>query len=474
MYFKIIKWLIDDKNIPFANIRLLGKNIINWLIEHRIVLRFYNKLLQSGQTNLLPLELRNDLIKYCETVKETCNTQLTILQDITNLVSKETPPLFIKGLTAAILTENEKILRYSADIDLFTSDIDAIHSELAKYCLETKNITPAEHEYSFFKKDNVFIELHIGFPVLTISNIDEILFQSHKQTNIEPIKSSLITYNDLFENSIIISNKLTNNIAMRVLSYEYAALVLCLHIFKDSLWEPYKKPLFKICELLEFYDLITYHTFDIVIFINIVKRYNAEQAVSYTLNFLKAFVHIEDVLMDQLSCIEMPLIMKLMNASFGPYKLLDKNSYYNILFQSFNERINELGYIEVKSNDSIYNSKDIMQTYYASTDDSILDFQFSIDINIRIMIIINREIREGDNIFVKYSNGFSHIWFDQIGKPPRIYGHNTIAYQYYQSKSKIEITFPDNLLESSKLIIAFGNKSEINQKVTIVPIALVY
>jgi hypothetical protein len=301
--------------------------------------------------------------------------------------------LFIKELTAALLLENKNILRYSADIDLFASNVENMHSELVKHCLKLDN-APAEHEHSFFKKDDVFIELHIGFPILTIPNIDNVSFQSHKQTNIEPVKSSLITYNDLFENSIVISNKLTNNISMRVLSCECAALVLCLHIFKDSLWEPYKKPLFKICELLEFYDLIACHAF---VFTNMVKKYNAEQAVSHTLKFIKAFVRTEDALMNQLSFVGMPPIRKLMNDAFGPYKLMDENSYDNMLFQSFDETINELGYINIKSDGTAYSSKDIIQTYYASMDDSMLDFQFSIGRNkeiIKITVIALRFRRD--------------------------------------------------------------------------------
>jgi uncharacterized protein len=475
MYEEIIKWLVNDKYTCLPKINIADDALLQWLMSNRLVNRFYNKLLKLDYLSSFSSSLQQDLKNKCDFIVDKCRQQILLIQDIVE-PNSDHPELFIKGNTTSILINNEELFRYSCDIDLFAFDLEQTQKRLIENGFNKLDLAPAAHEYSFLQKDDIEFELHRGFPIIELPSLNRDFIISHTQNYAKSLLSELITYNDLLDNTIVINNDITNNVDMKVLSFEFTVLIICLHIYKDAFWEPYKRPLFKINELFEVYDLIHHELFNIDIFNKLIEKYNCKANIYYVMLFLRYIYGTDDKLINTFDIDTVIPVIKLMNDAFGPYKAIEKNTFcHTILFDSFDELIKNIGY-SVIINNKIYDSKYLASSYYASTDNKIIDFTFSIccadEKSLTITFNICGDMEKNDNFFVKHGDGFVHIWLDDKNKPPIQYGKATYNYQCYHNSYIMKISIDMDMVKNNNIVIAYGKKNEnkSEQKVTIIPL----
>jgi hypothetical protein len=479
MYLNLLSWLGDSDCAEFPQIDINEGRLFEWLENNRLIGRFYAKTTRTKVVPWFSKDFKEKLLEHCKRDIIRCKQQIMTLQKL-NELDIINPVLFVKGVTSLVLTENRGSYRYCDDIDIFALNPEDAKLKLLSYGFKIENKTPAPHEYAIFEKDDTLIELHIGFPVIEIWDISNI--SSNKQRNMLPLSIKYINYNDLLSNSIVVNNNITNNKKIRVLSLEFAVLVSCLDIYKDIINTPFQRPPFKLVELFEIYDMINCLYFSIDLFERLIEQYNAQQCVKYVMVFMKYIFGVKNEVVNKLYVAGMPVFIKLFNSYFGPYKKMkEENFCKSVLFQTFDELVDSLGYIEIKPDGRIYRSQDFSQVYYSSTNEDLVDFGFSINnetTEMCINFITPGIVKKHDNVFVCYSDGGAHIWFGDRYETDKIYlaGFTQIRNKYDKSTTNINLVFNNELKKYDKFIIAFGigNEEDEEQKVTVVPIKILY
>ena len=456
-------------------------NILDWLkkygdiengaISFRVVGRVLHEL-QNMKSDSIDLyyQISEKLTKYQQSINSLVQKQIDSITEIQNEFRGIDKPIFIKGISAAALCNRNDFIRYSGDIDLFFSDIKSLKDVLLRLGYSELKETPAPHEDSFFQRGDVFIEIHKYFPVLQEPNKPVECFKDKLQLNMPNIVINKLEYTALFHHSKSVSNDVVKNLV--IVNPAMTVFSLCCHTYKDLFWQPYKTIRVRIAELLEICDILALTDFNLAEFTEIVKQFNAVHIVNYVFSLIESSLSVK--LPIPFTFVNNPIV-KLANDAYSPYRLSDSLYFETLPFASFQQTLIETGCYPCEVGKWL-SSKDTGVSYYASSSEQIIDFDFRIESNkkrICFEVHLPRTVIDGDNICILLDDDvYSHIWYDCYPEKIREYG--SMQYSTDVSSRGYTLKFYTEVPESFPMyaVLSVGNFSENMQTITVLPIEI--
>ncbi|WP_342552227.1 nucleotidyltransferase family protein [Paenibacillus sp. FSL R7-0652] len=224
-------------------------------------------------------------------VKEQYQHHITFLKKLRNSLDK--PIVVVKGFSNYHAAEGRVLLRETSDLDILTYDPVKLRDDLLTAGFVEKK-TETDHELSELEKDGILVDIHKFVPVASYpAGIEEISVDNHWTTAEGMFFSGEIIYSDIAAHSIEIMDKvLVPNVNMSL-------LISCASMFRDYITSLEDVPHFKLINLLEIYLLMQEPTFDRAAFMQLVRKYQAEQSIEFTNKLLlevydEQLVHLEE------------------------------------------------------------------------------------------------------------------------------------------------------------------------------------
>lgn len=236
-----------------------------WINRHRIEKPVYNQMENRKSPN--GIKIKNAL----DDIQKKRDGYIDFISMLNKKYSMS-EPIFIKGVTAYLLTKDEDLLKQSLDIDLFGDNISALQQKLFSDGFEIISSVCDRHEFSklYNKRRDIYVELHKYFPMLYLNENCVDTYTTLNTTEIE--------YSDLWKES---KNIDWHGNKIRVLNPEMAVLISCAHVFKGYVWQPYEKNMFRVQELLEIYSIVNNTAFKAQKYIELCDEYNGWDASSF-------------------------------------------------------------------------------------------------------------------------------------------------------------------------------------------------
>lgn len=407
---RINSWLMSLKSIclPPELYNLSVKEIdqlIQYMYEHKAVVRFYNKLKSAVEIDQLKT-LYNRIETEINSIKAFIHPQrfkmMNLLQGYTG------DYMLLKGVTSEVLTGNADLLRVSDDWDIWARDPKDFTEYASHNGFLVDNESCAPHEFSKLlcaDNDEIMIEVHQSFPNISIPT--ELLCRD-LTTKVGYLNISYPSFSDI--SGEITSVKWGSYGNIRIASIELAVIIMCMNVYRDSLYEPYKLPNVRLLDLLEIYMLSKSEKFSAKKFGCLVDKFNSRQSVSFCHKLLSCFY--EDVALPDYN-IDLR-ILKLMNAEFSVFLLQDSSNFFHRLCcETFESRVQTLHPTRIKL-DEWYSTKDFFK--YQGTDgskDKEFDFDFTFikneSENLSLRYQVDGTKEHNDNFFVIFKNHMEHL-----------------------------------------------------------------
>ena len=408
---KINRWLmsLEDTCLPPELYDLSTKEIeqlIQYIYKHKAMIRFYNKL-NSDVVEINRLEkLKNRINAEMNRIKAFIQPQrssvMCLLQGYTG------DYMLLKGVTSEVLTGNTGLLRVSGDWDIWARDPKDFTEYASRNGFLVDDESCAPHEFSKLlcaDNDEVMIEVHQSFPNISIPT--ELLCRD-LTTKVGYLNISYPSFSDI--SGEITSVKWGSYGNIRIASIELAVIIMCMNVYRDSLYEPYKLPNVRLLDLLEIYMLSKSEKFSAKKFGCLVDKFNSQQSVSFCHKLLSCFY--EDVALPDYN-IDLR-ILKLMNAEFSVFLLQDSSNFFHRLCcETFESRVQTLHPTRIKL-DEWYSTKDFFK--YQGTDgskDKEFDFDFTFikneSENLSLRYQVDGTKEHNDNFFVIFKNHMEHL-----------------------------------------------------------------
>lgn len=427
-----------------------------WIGRHRIEKIVYNQM--KNKNSSYGVKISNAL----NNMQERRNNYINFLCELNSEYSKY-EPIFIKGVTAYLLTNDENLIKKSSDIDLFGYDLFGLQEKLISGGFEIFDTSCDRHEFSKLhnSKKEIYIEIHEYFPLLYL---DENCVERYTSLN-----TTKIEYLDLWKESKIIN---WYGRKIRVLNPEMAVLISCAHVFKGYVWEPYMKHMFRAQELLEIYSIINNTNFNIQKFVDLCTKYNGWHASSFCKELL-GVIYGEN---NPLKFVEkvFPPIFKLTNDIGGVFKRYQGEDYFSKvltncaldfidteminIISARNYNINQLEFIDCGKNKANGN----------------IDFSVSISkrkINFRFFV--RQPFSNGDNILIQLNKVHFHFHMDKNKSKCKTFGVAKCDFHEVENGYWIHCVGVSNEeinIEEEKGVIIYENKGNSYQ--LLIPIKL--
>lgn len=321
-------------------------------------------------------------------------------------------PIFIKGVTAYLLTQDENLLKKSSDIDLFGEDILSLEQKLFSFGFEMRNKACDQHEFSKIcnRKKNIYIELHRYFPMFYLN---EACIKKYTILNVTKIE-----YMDLWKESEIIN---WQGRKIRVLKPEMAVLISCAHIFKGYVWQPYEKNTFRVQELLEIYSIVNNTDFSDQKYVELCDKYNGWDASSFCKEVLET-IYKDKNPFSFISKSFRP-IFKLTNDAGGIFKEYHGEDYFSKLLTNcvFDFVSTEM------PNTLIVGKYNISQLEYIDCGKNKRKGEFELSFDIRkqeveFRIFVKDLFVDGDNILIQLNRIHFHFFMYKDNNKNKVFG----------------------------------------------------
>lgn len=401
---------------------------------------------------------------------ERCQYQEKAILEIQSAFSKTKKPLFIKGISAAVLCDTVNYLRYSSDVDLFYDDIAALREKLFEMGFHEVIATPAPHEDSFFERDGVLIEVHRYYPVLMEPDYPSEGYKLRKQLHLPDIEIRKLKFKHLHEHSTIVHNSISNGIFMP--NAPMTVFILAAHLYKDLFWQPYKIPKIRLAELFELADLLKLPDFKFSELDDLAAHFKAGHILNFAFSIMNAVLY-QDI-PEGYRFVDRPLV-KLMNDSFSPYMVADRSYFWSLPFATYNQTVGGIGCASCIA-DHVYSTSELKETYYASTSAGVHDFIFQvrqIQDKLEFKFNVDQKMADYDNFCVLLDEDvFTHIWLDKYPSKLRVYGETEYSIEKQENAYEIKICLPIPTSAPYYAVLAMGKQDGENKAVTVLPIKL--
>lgn len=300
------------------------------------------------------------------------------------------------------------IFRTSFDWDIWARDPRAFTEYASQNGFLVDKESCAPHEFSKLfcaENEKIMIEVHQSFPNISLPT--ELLCRD-STTRVGYLNISYPTFSDISDE--IISVKWGSYGNIRIASIELAVIIMCMNVYRDSLYEPYKLPNVRLLDLLEIYMLSKSEKFSAEKFVCLVEKFNSQQSVSFCHKLLSCFY--KDVALPDYN-IDLH-ILKLMNAEFSVFIPQESADFFQKLCcETFDDRVQTLHPTKIKFGKQ-YSTKDLLK--YQGTDglkDKESDFDFTFTKNesgnLTLQYQVNGTKEHNDNFFVIFKNHMEHL-----------------------------------------------------------------
>lgn len=274
---EVLKWIADLREHVAVSGSCDQDMLGEAIIRHRLVTRFLHKhRVQPQPWVTRSLHLR--LLAYQHLVERNFRRNLAAMREIIAAYGIESPPLIaIKGYTAHILTGNPLAVRESGDIDIFSSDPAQLVQALKRIGYRQDDQASA-HEFATMSREDVHVEVHNYFPVLTYPTHTN---QSEVWIKRSEIRVDKITYRDLLEHHFVGSD--SNAAGLVVPNVSLAVLVGCANILRDYWIDLVLKDMatIRLGDLAEVCELLKQPRFDVDEFSSLVNQFNGYDSISF-------------------------------------------------------------------------------------------------------------------------------------------------------------------------------------------------
>lgn len=290
----ILRWAagadVDVSGIPPVD----AARLLHLISRHKLQLRFFER----AKVERPPWYIRAvsvPLWQACRTIRAQTQHQIDALCQITAaLPASSGPPLLIKGFTAYALTGEERMMRPSADMDLFFPDLAEAKTALLRLGYLDINTPRADHEALRMARDNTLVDIHQFCPVrayppdLDIRGSDAGEPGWAAQTAEVLCLTSKIEYADLRSSAVQLTS--ARSTFYWVADLQMAALIFCTHIFRDYI-ERCGVQLITPIPLAEIADLdclVQQPGFDSAMFLALTEKHGAQHSVETASCMLEA------------------------------------------------------------------------------------------------------------------------------------------------------------------------------------------
>ena len=205
-----------------------------------------------------------------------------------------------------------------------------------------------------WKKRSEFGVSHFWVPNSDLCSLPTELLCRDSTTRVGYLNISYPTFSDISDE--IISVKWGSYGNIRIASIELAVIIMCMNVYRDSLYEPYKLPNVRLLDLLEIYMLSKSEKFSAEKFVCLVEKFNSQQSVSFCHKLLSCFY--KDVALPDYN-IDLH-ILKLMNAEFSVFIPQESADFFQKLCcETFDDRVQTLHPTKIKFGKQ-YSTKDLL------------------------------------------------------------------------------------------------------------------
>ena len=444
--------ILNEGSMPRAKRQ---ENAYNFITKNRLGAYFYhtkrNNVLQS-----LKGEVYNKLKIEIFATKMYVDKQINELSKIN--AASEATVLPIKGFVSYLLTNNKQLLKLSGDIDVISPNCESTNNYLLFNGYKCVDSGLSAHEYSVLKnEDNMMVELQEYFPIVSIDRTKN------------KLETAKLTYEDIYRHSLTLDYNGSN---ITIPGYETSTLIACSHAFKDFAWEPYVLPNFRFIDIIEAYSLSMHNKFDMEIFKQLIKKYNAYDAVSFCSSII-------DVFFDEnpFKCLDLnfPRMFKIMNATHGQWvKSKNKDFFYHLPTRTFRDIFKDLGSNKIEYGKRYKsNSMDIMHVNCTSKKPEV--FEFKIERHTSTLIVtlqVFRLLSKNDNFFFHTGMAFGHLWID---KKNRFYSKGDVTYKLNEDAQLSVVKFYVNLKTVNEIldfVIAIGDQTKDDVSQLLIPLSV--
>lgn len=379
--------------------------LVDYLNEHKMLIDFYQRIIGDPQLSKLG-GLAETIASEVELIKDIAKQQRLHIMQL--LQAYEGNYVVLKGVTTEVLTKDSSLFRESGDWDIWAEDPEeftkyALHNGFSQY-----DESCAPHEFSkLFYSDNinVEIEVHQSFPNISIPSE---LLDRDVAIKVGYVSLTYPVFSDIADEIVQVEWKDRGHI--HIFSAEMAALLMCMNVYKDYLWEPYKIPNIRLHDLIEIQRLSACQEFSSSKFSALAEKMCCQQAVSFVFKLLQSFfreIKIPNYHVDL-------RVRKLMNDIFSIFTIQDSMDFYqNLCSETFAERIESLAPNAIRLNEE-QNTRTMANVYRSAANptEKQFDFRFCFspnEGNITLTYAVEGVIEERDNFFVIFRNHMEHL-----------------------------------------------------------------
>ena len=410
--------------------------VYNFITQNRLAACFYN----AGSVNT---EINNKLRLEVTTAKMRIDKQIGELIKINTNSGSTVLPL--KGFVPYLLTNNEKLLKLSGDLDIISQDNELTNGYLSHNGYICTGQSPSVHEYNILVNEvGMIVEILKYFPVFSVNRV---------KNKLELLE---LTYADIYEHSVKANYK---DRTITLPGFEVSALISCSHAFKDFAWEPYYLPNFRLMDIVEAYYLSKHQKFDMDIFKHLIEQYNAYDAVSFCCSLIDIFFD-QNPLKDL--NLHFPRMFKIMNATHGQWvKSNDKDFFYHLPTRRFRDILQDLGVNKIKYAEW-HKSSNMENAHINYTTVQPESFEFEVRRNkstFALNMRISKPFSANDNFFFHTGIVFGHLWIDMEN---RFYSNGDVKYEIYEDGKSSTVKFCFNLQATGGVldfVTAVGNRT---------------
>lgn len=318
--YKVIKWAAGA-DIDVSDIKRIDeRKVLDLTFKHRIGELFYMRAMKE-RPPWFTQSLFLDLLTMRTTAQKRMRNNIEVGREIAAAVADRNPLVLFKGYSTYALTENNRHIKHSKDLDILYDDNEYLWDVLLKLGFTGKKKIQMRnvHEYGVAVRGDTILELHTHFPATSYSKSvrDSDLVPEHNYgTWLQPY--SLIKLDDTlllehtFSNPDNTANYLQSNILYADIVQEgcygiapgtesiifpnpaMGVLLHCVHMFRNHHnCHGWRKDgvgtVPKLCELVHIKDLSETNQFDIAKFALLIEKYHAHDAVRFVAYLLSAY-----------------------------------------------------------------------------------------------------------------------------------------------------------------------------------------
>lgn len=282
---RLLLWAANFRETPPDELHGDVHAIADSISAHRLVGRTLDKL---GRYNISfdDTDLVDELRKAEAAWKSLLANQVAALQDLERLLPDRAGPVIVlKGPSIYAATGDLRTQRHADDLDILPPDGHLVGEALLRAGY-IKAPHKSLHEWLAAGKSDVEFDVHRYFPIWHYSQ--EITIgsgSSSGEINMTPLQYDLCRENSIYAKPNELGRITVPNLTM-------SALICCTNMFKDytRLWSNFTRAAlpFRLGDLAEMASIANRPEFDQALFLQLVDKLNARDAVNWTNAMIRA------------------------------------------------------------------------------------------------------------------------------------------------------------------------------------------